>query len=280
MSLPPPPLQSHPPRTGFPLRWRGAQAVLLPRSAGSGDAVAQALALEALLPLCDALEPWLGAALRLQAPLPFAPADASAWLTVAIGRQGAEPEAELALPIAALREQRLGRIGAGWALHWPGFECDLCLESWPTERLPAQRIEPGAVLLLPRSFDANDAHWNVRVLAPMAALAPRPGWWQRAEGSLVLGPQEADEAPASTRTAPGWQLIAPGAVQVDAGDWFGGDAARAARLAVTVETAELRHGSSTLARGRLVPVGRGLGLLVDHADRQRLGAAGELPAAA
>ena len=273
MSLPIPPVPSAPTRTGFPLSWHGAGAVLLPRSAGSGDAVAQALALEALLPLCDALEPWLGAPLRLRAPLPFAPADARAWLTVAIGRQGAEAEAELALPIPALREHRLGRIGAGWALRWPSFGCDLCVESWPTEQLPAWRIEPGAVLLLPRSFGASDVPQDVRVLAPTAALAPRPGEWQRAEGRLVLGPQEADEAPA----LPGWQLIVPDALRVDAGAWFAGEAAR---LAVTAETAELRHGSIPLASGRLLPLGRGLGLLVEHADGQRLAAAGALPESA
>jgi hypothetical protein len=262
-SLPPqspplPPNDSH----GFPFDWHGAPALLsVPHPAGAAtDAVAQALALEPWLPLVDALERWLGAPLRLGAPLPRDNRRAGELLNLGVGREGDSARCELALPVARLSGAALGPFAPGWVLHWPRIVCDMLIEVWPDAALDAARFEPGALLLLPASFDSTAPERRVRLTA--AAHGARAARWRGSE--CRLGPNDALPSPPSAAHA--WAAVALRAVSFDAQHWYGCTPAPPPHAEVRIDALELRYGGRLVASGRLAPAGRGHGLLIEQVD--------------
>jgi hypothetical protein len=273
--MPAPTSAPHSPgQSGFPLGWRGAQALLLPRGDGAAaaDVPAQAIALEPLLPLVDVLAAWLGEAVRLQAPAPLAAADADGFLSLAIGRQGEAPLCDLALPAAQLRHAVLGPLGAGWAVRWPRIVCDMLLDEWPLDALDAARFEPGALLLLPRSFGVSTPNWRVRLLACSHGLAPgsRSARWCTGERVLSLAAHDnlAEVAGVADVThvthGRAWAAVMPQAAAIDAGLWFGCATDAAASVEVVGDAVQLRRAAESVAQGRLAPAGRGFGLLIER----------------
>lgn len=253
----------------FPFRWRGARALLLPHErAGATDVVAQALALSALLPLVEVLEAWLGTPLRFEPPCPpdAADTDTGLMLRFEVGRDGGPAWCEVALPVEALCGEGLGLgpIASGWALRWPRLSCDALIQTWPGETLDAGRFERGALLLMPGTFTPAPADSDVRLLARLhgRSVGSRPARWRCGERTLrLLAPDDRRvELPQPT-----WALVAPGATSIDAERWFGG-AARGVGNEVPIEldSLELRHQGTPVARGRLHPIGRGFGLLIEQ----------------
>lgn len=262
MPSPPPDPQS------FPFDWHGARALLtLPHAAAAAtDAVGQALALEPWLPLVDAIERWLGEPLRLGAPVPGDTRRSNELLTLAIGREGDAARCELALPVARLRGAALGPFAPGWVLHWPRIVCDMLIEAWPDAALDAARFEPGALLLLPASFDAAAPERRVRLMTD--AHGARAGRWRGSE--CRLGPNDA----APPLPAPAWAAVAPRAATFDARHWYGCTPAAPPPAEARIDALELRRAGRVLATGRLAPAGRGFGLLIEQ-----VGSSGAAPAA-
>ena len=248
--------------TAYAFRWRGAEAALwLAGPAAAGDAVDQALALAPLLPVAPVLEAWLGEPLRLGAAR-ARPGDD--YLPIEIGPIGGAAMCTVALPAALLPAGLTAAFAAGWALRWPRIACDLVLDGWPAEAIDESRLEPGAMLLLPHSFDAGA--WAVRLepLATRALPGParRSAHWRQGDCVLRAGLQDGLESP----PVQPWQAVLPNAAAPGA-DWWCGLAAQAESLAVEPERIELRLRAQTVARGRLAPAGMGLGLLIEQVLR-------------
>jgi hypothetical protein len=264
---------------GFALRWRGSQALLLPRHSAAAltDVVAQAVALAPLLPLAEVLEAWLGEPLRLHLPVGVEP-DGDALLTIGIGREGEPALCDLTLPIEQLGHSPLAPLATGWAMHWPRIVCDMLIEVWPEDMLDPVRLEPGALLLLPRSFGGTGPQWNVTLLARAHGLAqgPRPAMWHSGERTLSLTPHDDTQAP----NGRAWAAIVPQAVAIDAAHWFGCGAAEPPSVGVVADAVQLRRGAQTVASGRLAPAGRGFGLLIERVDTGLAQGAAHLAAAA
>lgn len=221
------------------------------------NAVAQALALEPALPLLEAIEEWLGTTLTRLEPVAALdwPDDGRA-LNLGVRGLG-----RLALPWSALRVGQRLVLPERFVVDWPTLACDLVFESLAHDRLALHELLPGSVVLLPASFAKPSG-------APIALqLRPHRGW-PRLEGLRWDASRErlGFDAPALRDPTPGpavapWEVVAAEPCAIDASCWFGG-AATAAAPAPPRQVA-LRHLGDVVASGRLVPVGSGIGMLVD-----------------
>jgi hypothetical protein len=227
------------------------------------DAPAQGLQLArawaAALPVLAALEDWWGAALPHPQPLAAQPPDAACL------RLPFAPDSGLAggaVGLAASVIPRARPAPAALPLQWPQLAAQMCLQTLPAERVAAEGLVPGAVLLLPAAYSRR---WAVRLQAAGAAVASaQPGWlaparWWPEEGQVQLHGEPA--APATDPPAGPWSvwLVAP--FEVDLRAWCGGGPVPAQ---AAPGLAELRHGEHPVAWGRLLPCGAGWALRLDR----------------
>jgi hypothetical protein len=220
--------------------------------AAATHAVAHALALEALMPLLAAVETWLGAGFEQIEPAPATPD----WPTQAL-TLGVQGLGRLALPWQALRVgQALN--SAGFTLEWPTLACELLFESLASERIDRRHLVCGGMLLLPSSFASASA--PLPLLARPQRAWPRLGGltWDARRDTLQLASAALVETPSGRA---GWEVVAASPCELSVAHWFGG-AALPAPMPPPRGVA-LRHGDETVASGRLVPAGAGIGMLID-----------------
>lgn len=244
----------------------------------ASDAVAQALALDAAMPLLGAVEAWLGAPiahLRPAAPpLQWPSHDDALTLSLPDGSR-------LALPWAVLRPGHRFDAG-GVAVTWPALACELQIEALASDRIDARALAPGAVLLLPASFAATAG-----LALPLRARAAHAwptlcglAWHPRRDWLRLTAPTLEDEAPSHQAGAaspsrthgpspgdghaePAWHIVAAEPLLLSAACWFGGGAERPLP---PPRRATLRHGARALAHGALVPAGAGMGVLIEQCE--------------
>lgn len=236
-------------------------------------AVAQALALEAALPLLAALELHLGHALGAVEPLAAtsAPAlhgrqDVLTWQLPGLGR--------LLLPAAALRPG-VALLPAGLRAVWPTIGCTLVLDRIAAARIAADTLAETRLLLLPGSFGGFGASGSAStpggaggnstpgetwpILARPALPWPLLGglaWWP-ARARLHLTPRLASDARDAGDL---WELVSPLPCRISAACWFDATPAEP-NLPAPPAAALLRRAGRTWAEGSLVPVGLGWGLM-------------------
>ena len=256
--------QRPPPEIVYPFHWRGADAALwLAAPQPGGDVVDRALALEPLLPLTSALEVWLGEPLLVAAAQGAAHVPALGdLLPIEIGAANDAVLCTIALPAARLAPGLGAALPAPWALRWPRVVCDLVLDDWPLEAIVAQRLEPGAMLLLPRSFGAERRAWAVPLepvaLQPRLSPAHRVARWHADEHVVRVEPQAASPM-APPRP---WRAVLPHVAAPRADVWCG-LATQTEVLRVDADRIELRLHGRTVANGRLAPAGGGFGVLIE-----------------
>jgi hypothetical protein len=258
--------------TGATLRFtlrcgNGAEAALAAGTttdATPRDAVQHALALEPLLPLLQAVQDGLGVCWQsIEPAAPDAPwPDAAQALTLSCGSAGDVEEtaahARLALPGSALRPGAAW-AAPGWVIEWPDVACELVLDL-PPPHLATERLEPGATLLLAGTFDEAPRGAMARALGPGCAR------WPWLHGLPWPGVDDAAALPTALRAPAAdtpWRVVGESAIRLDAGCWFG--ASLPPRSTSRVDRAALCSGvdGEPIARGRVVALGRGFGLLID-----------------
>jgi hypothetical protein len=223
-------------------------------------AVHQAIALESAMGLLHALQAWIEPSIvRVEpapAPPPWPAPDQALTLGVTDGGR-------LALPWAAVRA---GRVldAAPHVIEWPLLACELVLETLAQERIDASAIERGGVLLLPGTLASTDAPpvpttlmarpLHAPDLPPLGGLA-----WDACAGTLRLA-----QAAVCEPTTAAWEVMAEPPIELSAQWWFNG-AAPAQDLPPPARAALRLHGRA-VARGALVPAGRGLGLLIEACE--------------
>lgn len=241
--------------------WLGPIRLTLPLEPGAGDSIDHldfALAVQRCEPLLTLLESWL------RCPIDPVPVHASVPKVPGLGIRLphgvlAQPDTAVHLPWAALRH---GRPPAELSSNsiWPPLDCELELARYP--QIPADRSElaPGALLLLPQSFQS---HWPVRLRCTQHKLA--------LEGKALLEGRQihlADGPQPMQRAEPAWRVVLASRLSVDIAQALGWtDAPVALDHEVRARLLDPADGSS-LAEGSVIPVLQGAALLIGHSHPQ------------
>jgi hypothetical protein len=223
------------------------------------DGVAQARALAPALGLLAALEQWLGTRFLAIKPIDgVAPPwpHASQALTLPLLHGGGN-SARLAVPWTALPWGQKPPVAL--AVQWPRWRADVLLQTLDAQRVSAQSLRPGAVLLLPTSFTPAST-WPVQLQLgdglPHRTVG-RDACWHTQQSELTL---HEGRTPELASTAGAWCLVHEQPLQVDARAWFGG---LEETLPLPTAGVHLMREGQSHAHGRLMPCGPGFGFLVD-----------------
>lgn len=237
----------------------------LPRALDAEGAVTgaeQVLRLAQAEPLIQAVEQWLQGPWD---PMPLAApterAEPAGYRAVVRDPALAPPGTVLSLPRSALMTPPPTALRAP-ALTWEAQAATLVLDAIAADALAS--LEPGALLWLPAAFGPD---WAVQLRDPMEQLTPRTARLELAAQRLTVSPMAAGV------TAPGREPVAPDTLQVvlarpvplPLDHWLGWANAGAPWHWPLPQpwAAELRQGSTLLARGALLPVGAGCGLRIE-----------------
>jgi hypothetical protein len=261
-----------------PLHFLGATAcggvgLALPRESGAphgpASGVEQALRLAQAEPLLRAVEQWLQSPWDPAPCPPPSPAGADGWpgyRAVVRDPALAPPGSVLHLPLGALLVPPPAALRAP-ALAWASQPAQPLLSQPPPQAL--QQLQPQALLWLPEAFGPE---WVVQLRDPAGRLPPCPARLELAAQRLVVtaGAHDGSLAPAEPPAgeAPALQVVLAQRVQVPLDHWLGW-----ARAGVPFHwpvpqpwAAELHLGGAVRARGALLPLGQGCGLLVEAED--------------
>jgi hypothetical protein len=246
----------------------GGIASLAVPCAAPGDGIAQAQALAPALPMLAALEAWLGVELPCPQPIVDGGREAPAGsLVLPFEAQSPLVGGRLVMPWAALKPGR--PAAAALAVQWPQLPARVCLQRLPGPRIAAERLEAGAVLLLPDAFAGEWMVWLHPDTAPLDAL---PARWQAAQGRLFAPADARFAEPAARLPAHAdWSAWLSEPVAFDLRLWFGASP-RPLDLPPACAV-ELRLGNEPLAWGRLLPCGAGWGLRIERVESREAAAA-------
>ncbi|MFD1711850.1 hypothetical protein FVQ98_17720 [Ottowia sp. GY511] len=239
----------------------GPLRLTLPREAGVDEplsGVAQVLDLAQAEPLIRAVEQWLSS--------PWDPAPVDAGRAPALYRAVvrdpalARPGSHLEVPLAALHVPPPEALRAP-ALEWATHDATVLLGEVPPEALA--QLQPGALLWLPGAFAAA---WDVQLTDADRRLPPCMAQLDLTAQRLVVPATRAGGAlSAGPRDSAAPQVVLSRPVRLPLDRWLGWGSAGSAYAWPTPQpwAAELRQGTQVLARGALMPMGKGCGLRIE-----------------
>ena len=223
--------------------------------AGAPTGAEQVLRLAQAEPLIRAVEQWLHGPWD---PAPHAGAPVEGYRAVVRDPALAPPGTRLHVPLGALLVPPPAALRAP-ALAWSMHAAQLVLGSVPLDALPP--LQAGSLLWLPASFGAA---WAVQLVDPARRLPPCPALLdlqaQRvsaaAAGAGALSDEDAADEP---------RVLLQRRIELPLDHWLGWGLAEAPFHWPVPQpwSAELRVGDAVHARGALLPVGAGCGLLVE-----------------
>ena len=237
----------------------GVVGLTLARDAEASDPASgaeQVLRLAQAEPLIAAVEQWLQSAWD---PAPVAAAGVGAVYQAVVRDPAlAPPGTRLHVPLGALLVPPPAALRAP-ALAWSMHAAQLVLGSVPLDALPP--LQAGSLLWLPASFGAA---WAVQLVDPARRLPPCLALLdlqaQRvsvaAAGAGALSDEDAADEP---------RVLLQRRIELPLDHWLGWGLAEAPFHWPVPQpwSAELRVGDAVHARGALLPVGAGCGLLVE-----------------
>ncbi len=220
----------------------------------------QVLRLAQAEPLLCAIEAWMHGPWD---PAPLAAADLAAgtdapsYTAVVRDPALAPPGSRLRVPLDALRVPPPDALRAP-ALEWAAHDATVVLGEVPVDAL--DRLAVGALLWLPA---ASATAWDVRLTDPAGRLPPCAARLDLAAQRIVVSPGSASVAAPADGGAP-LQVVLSRPVRLPLDRWLGWGPAGAPYAWPTPQPweAELRQGSTVLARGALLPLGEGCGLRI------------------